>query len=164
MNTTKKGIQAKSADTSIIENRFRNTQPGDVVTYDELSKLLGRSVIEFGRGNVAAARRTLIKESIFFDCVAKEGYRRLNNEEAVSASEHYRSRSRKAARRGMVHLQHVPFEGLTEEAKRKHLLVSAQLGAIDLFSSSSAAKKLESAVKDTSHKLAIGETLKLFGG
>jgi hypothetical protein len=64
----------------------------------------------------------------------------------------------------MVHLQNVPFDGLSDEGKKKHMVTSAQLGAIDLFSSGKAVKKLETAVTDSSHKLAIGETLKLFGG
>lgn len=160
----KNGIQIKSADTSIIENRLRNTKPGDIVTYAELSTLLGRDVVEFCRGNINSARNTLVKESIFFDCITNEGYKRLDNKEAVHASEAYTTRARRAARKGMVHLQNVPFDGLDDEAKKKHLTVSAQLGAIDLFSSSKATKKIEGAVTDASHKLAIGETLKLFGG
>lgn len=161
---TKQGIQAKATDTILIENRLRNTKVGDLVTYDELSKLLGRDVRLFCKSNVDTARRTLISESVFFDCVTGEGYKRLDNEEAVSASNHYRTRARKAARRGMNHLAHVPFEGLTDESKKKHMAISAQLGAIDLFSSTKSLNKIEAAVDNTSHALAIGETLKLFGG
>jgi hypothetical protein len=164
MTEIKKGIAVKSADTSIIENRFRNTQPGDVVTYAELSTLLGRDVREFSMSNIATARRTLVSESIFFDCVTNEGYKRLTAEEAVNASDHYRTRAKKAARRGLVHLQNVPFDSLSEESKRKHLTASAQLGAIELFSSSKSSKKIETAIGNNNHKMALGETLKLFGG
>lgn len=159
----KTGTLIKSADTSIIENRLRNTNPGDIVTYAELSTLLGRDVVTFCRGHINSARRTLVKESIFFDCIPNEGYKRLDNKEAVHASDAYTLRARRAARRGLVHLQNVPFDGLDDDAKRKHMTVSAQLGAIDLFSSGKATKKIEGAVNVT-HKLAIGETLKLFGG
>ena len=158
------GRYIKSADTSVIENRLRKTEPGDVVTYSELSELLGRDAIVHCRSNIASARHTLVKESIFFDCVTNEGYRRLNSEEAVTASDHYRTRARKAARRGLLHLQNVPFDGLTDESKKKHNTMAAQLGAIELFSSTKSGKKIETAIKDTSHKMAIGETLKLFGG
>jgi hypothetical protein len=41
--------------------------------------------------------------------------------------------------------------------------MNTQFGAIELFSSTKATKKIESAVKSTS-PMAIGETLKLFGG
>ena len=159
-----KGIQEKSADTKVIEHRLRNTAEGDIVTYAELSKLLGRDVREYCQSNVQSARRALIGESIFFDCVSGEGYKRLNNEEAVAVSDHYRIRARKAARRGLTHLVNVPFDGLTDESKRKHLAMSAQLGAIELFSSTKSAKRIETAVSETKTTMAIGETLKLFGG
>ena len=154
----------KSNDTAIIENRLRSTKPGDLVSYAELSTLLGRDVNEFCRGNVVSARRTLIKESIFFDCVTNEGYKRLTNEEAVTAADHYRTRAKHAARRGMTQLENVPFDGLSDESKKKHVTLAAQLGAVDLFSSSRATKRIESAVTDASNKMALGETLKLFGG
>ena len=134
------------------------------MTYDELSKLLGRDVRQFCMSNVASARRTLVSESIFFDCLTNEGYKRLTNEEAVTASDHYRTRAKKAARRGLTHLANVPFDSLSDEAKRKHLTASAQLGAIELFSSTKSSKKIETAIGNNNHKMALGETLKLFGG
>ena len=159
-----KGIQEKSADTKVIEHRLRNTQPGDLVTYDELTKLLGRDVRQYCKSNMRSARNSLIGESIFFDCVAGEGLKRLNNEEAVRASDHYRTRARKAARRGLTHLVNVPFDSLSDESKRKHLAMSAQLGAIELFGSTKSSKRIETAVSETKTTMAIGETLKLFGG
>lgn len=161
--TKKKGIFAKSADTLIIENRLRSTAVGDLVTYAELSKLLGRDVREFCTSNVHSARNTLVGESIFFDCISNEGYKRLDNNEAANAADHYRDRITSTANRGIRHLRHVPFDDLSDEAKKKHLTVSAQLGAIKLFGSSKASKRIEAAVKDTA-PMAIGETLKLFGG
>lgn len=155
------GLKAKSTETLIVERRLRDTQPGDIITYEALSALLGRDVREFCRGCVATARRTLQEESLFYDTVSGVGYRRLNNEEACKATAHYLSRSRRAARRGMKHLQRVPYESLTQETQREHLTMSTQLGAIDLFSSSKAGTRIGKAVGSGS-PLPIGETLKLF--
>jgi hypothetical protein len=160
-----KGIQAKSADTLIVENRLRTTEPGDVVTYAELSSLLGRDVREFCLGCVQTARKALIHESVFFDTISNEGYMRLTDDEACKASSHYVDRARSASRRGLTHLQNVQFEKLTDECKRQHLTTSAQLGAIQLFSTGKAGKKISQAVDTAnSRQMAIGETLKLFGG
>lgn len=158
----KKGIQSKSADTLTIEHRLRNTQPGDVVTYEELSTLLGRDVREYCRSNVATARKSLIHDSIYFDTVENEGFRRLNNEEACAAASFYTKRLRRTARRGLTHLQHVKFDELSDDSKKKHLATSAQLGAIHLFSGNNATKRIESKVSG-SMPIPIGETLKLFG-
>ena len=162
--TEKKGIQAKSADTMIVENRLRSTEIGDIVTYDDLSKILGRDVREFCLGSIATARKALIGESIFFDTISKEGYKRLSQEEACGTAKHYVSRVKSAASRGMKHLQNVKFAELSDDAQKKHLTTSAQLGAISLFSSANSEKKIEKRITTSSGPIAIGETLALFGG
>ena len=160
-----KGIQAKSADTLIVENQLRTTRPGDVIQYDELSKLLGRDVRTFCLGSVQTARKALIHESIFFDTIPNEGYKRLTDEEACLSASHYIARAKSASHRGLTHLQNVQFEKLTDEGKRHHLTASAQLGAINMFAAGKAQKKISAAVDATkSQQMAIGETLKLFGG
>lgn len=160
----KTGIQVKSADTKIIEHRFRNTSFGDLVTYDELSTLLGRDVRQFCYGNIRTAVKALMKESIFLDCVAGEGYKRLNDSESVTALEHYRVKARRTVRRGIVHLQNIACDKLTDQDKLKYFAMGTQLQAMELFSGSKAANRIESAVKEQSKQMAIGETLKLFGG
>jgi hypothetical protein len=44
------------------------------------------------------------------------------------------------------------------------MALATQLGTMDLFASTKATKRIETAISDTSHKMAIGETMKLFGG
>lgn len=156
------GIRAKSNDTLIVERRLRETKPGDLVTYEELSTLLGRDVREFCLGCVSTARNSLQAESIFFDTVANEGYMRLDNEQACKVAVHYVAGIKRKARRGMRHLSHVKYDQLSPEAQREHLTMSTQLGAVELFASGKAAKKIEGAVSGST-PLAIGETLKLFG-
>ena len=90
----KSGLFQKSADTSIVENRLRNTVVGEVVTYDSLTTLLGRDSRTFCRSNINSARRSLELESIFFDAISGEGMRRLTEAEADR-----RSHSRNASYR-----------------------------------------------------------------
>lgn len=155
------GIQVKSADTSVIENRLRQAEPGDVVTYEQLSTVLGRDIRVHCRGNLRTARKTLVGEGVFFDVVVGIGLKRLDMEEACVASESYVRRARSAATRGMRHLQNVEFDKLSEAGKQKHLTASAQLGAIHLFGSSKAAKRIAGKIDGESH-LAVGDTLRLF--
>lgn len=158
-----KGIREKSADTSILENRLRNTSPGDVIPYTELSTILGRDVREFCRGNLATARKTLVEEKIHFDVIFGEGLKRLDGDGAVNAGGSFVGKARRAASKGMKILQNIEFDELSPESRKSHLTKSAQLGAIKLFGSSKSSKKIESKVTGDS-PLAIGETLKLFGG
>lgn len=160
----KTGVQLKSADTKIIEHRLRTTSAGEVVTYDELSKLLGRDVRVHCYGNIQTAIKALIKESVFFDCVIGNGYRRLNESESVAALEHYRIKARRAVRRGIVHLQHIEADKLSEQDRLKYFAAGTQLQALELFSGAKAGNKIEAAVTKCASQMAIGETLKLFGG
>lgn len=162
MADLKRGIQAKSHDTLIVENRLRKTEEGDLVTYDDLSTLLGRDVRKFGKGCIVTARKTLIAESVFFDVIPREGLKRITQEEACNAADSYLVKTRNAASRGMKHLQNVAFDKLSEQGQKKHLTTSAQLGAVQMFSSAKAAKRIEA--KTSNSQLALGDTLKLFGG
>lgn len=160
--TETKTIGEKSADTIILEQTLRSADVGDVVSYEDMSKKLGRDVRVHCYSNLQSARRALETESLFFGVIPNEGLKRLTNDEAVVASSDYTRRARSAARRGMRHLAYVPFADLSNEKKQQHLTLSAQLGAIQLFSGSKAADKISKRVGQTSHVLAVGETLNLF--
>lgn len=159
----KRGIQEKSNDTLVIENRLRTSSVGELVTYDDLSKLLGRDVRVHCIGNLTTARRVLRDEKIFFVTVRGDGVRRISQEEAVNClPDHSIKRAKSAARQGIKCLRNIEYDQLSEDGKKKHLSSSAQLGAIELFSSAKATKKIEGKVGDS--PIPIGETLKLFGG
>lgn len=159
------GMFEKSADTLIIENRLRSAAVGDVVTYEDLSTLLGRDVRQFCRSSITSARHTLEGEAIFFDTIANEGLKRITESEAVTKTvPNYVARAKSAAGRGIRVLQNVQYDKLDDATKRKHLSTSAQLGAIKLFTSTKATKAIEGKVEQTKATLPIGETLKLFGG
>lgn len=153
----------KSADTLVIENRLRETQIGEIVTYEELTKLLGRDVRQFCVSSLRSARHALITEAIFFDVIDNTGLRRLTSEEAAEYSTSFVRRARATSRRGLRHLQNVNFAELSDKAQQLHLTTSTQLGMIDLFGSSKSGNKISQAVKN-GKSLPVGETLKLFGG
>jgi len=56
-------IFRRSHDTDVLVNMLSKLDPGDVITYDELSKVIGRDVREgTARGALLSARRVLLKE------------------------------------------------------------------------------------------------------
>lgn len=164
MSEATKGRFEKSVDTSIIEKRLRDSNEGDVVSYEELSKLLGRDVREFCYGNLSTARKTLVDESIFFDVVDGVGYKRLTNEESVKSPQSYLKRATNAAKQAVRHLRNIKFDELSDSGKKSHLVASAVGGAMMMFGSSKASRRIESKVAAENKELPIGETLKLFGG
>jgi len=154
----------KSNDTKILESVLEGASVGDLVTYEELSKAIGRDVRKFAQPSLCSARRGLLNaKRIVFGCETGVGLKRLNDEEIVHSSESDRRRMKRAATRAIKKLAVVNFEGLSEELKRQHVVASAQLGAIEMFSGKNATKKIESKVDGSKTTLAIGETLQMFG-
>ena len=162
--TKQRGIAEKSADTITIEHRLRKLSVDEIVTYDELSTLLGRDVRTHCSGNMQTARKELEKDALFFGTVRGKGIVRLSNDGAVESSKSHLVRARRATTRGLRKLACVPFEQLSDKAKKSHLVTSAQLGAMNLFAKSSSARKIEQKTNGSEQPVPIGETLKLFGG
>lgn len=155
-------IHEKSADTSILESVLREAEVGQMVTYDQMSKAIGRDVREHARSALATARKTLLKEGLVFGVEAKTGLIRLNDAGILQSTESDRRRVMRATKRSLHKLALVDFEKLDAEDKKKHITMSAQMGTLGMFASSSAQKKIASKVNGKA--LPIGETLKLFGG
>jgi hypothetical protein len=155
----------KSHDASVIESLLSETKVGDTVTFQKMSEAIGRDVRKFAHGAMNTARKCLLRDKrIVFDSVRDVGLVRLGDAEIVkSSTSDVQSIKRKSMKR-IQKLSCVVFENLTDDAKRQHLALSSQLGVIAMFSANGSTKKIESHVKPNSSQLAIGETLKLFGG
>ena len=157
-----KTIAEKSVDTLLIENRLRQTEVNDEVSYNELSTILGRDVRQFCAYNLYSARNCLEREGIFFETIRNQGVKRIDNRTAVTTSVKFVNQSRRAASRGIKRLSSVPFAELDEESKKEHLSRSAQFGAISLFSKESAHKKIATKVDSNSERVPVGKVLELF--
>lgn len=153
----------KSADTKILENVLAEAKVGQTFTYSELSAAIGRDVREHALASLRTARRGVLKSKGFVFAVERDiGLVRLDDVGILKSMEFDRRRLQRGAKRSLRKLTVVDFENLAEEDKRKHIVASAQMGAIAMFSHKTASRKIESHV--TTHKqLPIGETLKMFG-
>lgn len=153
----------ESNDTKIIESVLLGAEIGDLITYEELSKAIGRDVRTFAQPSLRSARQgVLVSKGIVFGVETNVGLRRLNDEEIVDSIESDRARVRRATRKSLKKLTVVKFDNLSEEKKRQHVVASAQMGAIELFSTKNATKRIASKVDAGKTTIAIGETLKMF--
>lgn len=150
-----------SADRKIIENMLENTEVGQLVTYEALSKAIGRDVRTYASGALQGARKALLQKRIVFDCESKVGLVRLNDAQIIDSTESERARIMRASKRGLQKLASVEFSKLSDEEKKKHVARSAVFGTLTMFSTASSVKKIENHA--TVKEMAIGETLKLFG-
>ena len=154
----------KSADTKIIESVLAEANVGDLITYEQLSKAIGRDVRVHALASLSSARRSLLASNKYvFGVERGVGLRRLDDTQIVDASEYDRKKMKRQANRSLRKLSVVDFDNLPEQKKRQHIVASAQFGAIEMFATKNATKKIESKIDDSKKALPIGETLKLFG-
>ena len=154
----------KSADTKIIESVLAEANVGDLITYEQLSRALGRDVRVHALSSLGSARRSLLASKKYvFEVEKNVGLRRLNDQQIVDSMEYDRKKMRRQANRSLRKLSVVDFDNLSEDKKRQHIVASAQLGAIEMFATKNATKKIESKIDNSKKALPIGETLKLFG-
>jgi hypothetical protein len=160
-----KMIHEKSNDTKIIESVLAEAEVGQTITYQELSAAIGRDVRQFAYPSLISARRCLQNtKRMVFGVEANVGLIRLNDSGIVESTEHDRKIIQRRAKRTIDKLRCAEFDKLTGEEKRRHVTASAQMGAVAMFASKNATKKIAGKVNGSSDALPIGETLKLFGG
>jgi len=151
----------KSADTKVIESVLAEAKIGDTITYETLSKAIGRDVRQFASGALNSARRTMLNEKgMVFGTENNVGLKRLDDSQIVNASEDDRRKMHRMSNRAIRKLGCVNFDGLSKENKQKHLTASAQFGALQMFSTASTNKKIEQKVEEKT--MPVGDVLKLF--
>jgi hypothetical protein len=152
----------KSADTKVIEDLLRQVEVGESITYETISKAIGRDVRVYARPALQSARDSLIKEDFVFDTEIGTGLVRLDSAGIVDSIELDRKKLHRRAKKTLLKLSIAKYDELDDETKRRHVAMSAQMGALAMFSNKSASKKIESRVNAETKVLPIGETLKLF--
>lgn len=153
----------KSADTKILESLLSSSAVGDTITYEQMSKAIGRDVRQHAISSLRSARRMLVSKGIVFGVENNVGVVRLDDSGILKSTESDRQRTRRIAKFSLRKLSAIVFEKLTGEERKLHIARSAQLGAVAMIADASSMKKIQSRVDpNQSVQLAIGETLKLF--
>lgn len=154
-----------SIETRELYDRLSKLAVGEMVTYEELSKLLGvKSVRASAAAALNYARHMAQRDHrIVTDAVWGVGIKRLSDSEAVAASSGTFSRIRRTAKRGIDRTTAVEFDTLSNEDKIRHNAAVSGLGVLRYLSKPKEIKKLEAAVNASqTGQLPIGRTLELF--
>lgn len=152
-------------DAALLAKRLAKAEFGELVTYKELSGMIGRSVQGDARHVMASARRVVLRESeIAFAVVENEGLRRMTDDELAEsfhpALRHIRRTAKKAGRV-------VACADMAKLAPDKQRAVSVGLstvGAIELFTATKNVRKIEDSIKPSQipQKVNVEELSKLF--
>lgn len=159
-----KTIPQISVDSQTLYRRLIQASVGEVITYDELTALIGRNVRpkEKGYANLYTAKKRALNENqIVFGPVQGVGIKRLDDAETVSASRCHLHKSRTAARYSRRIAATVDPKNLTAEDRALYEATSLTAATIDLVTKPSKQKALETRIK-TSDKPPVAEVLRMF--
>ena len=160
----KKTIPAISIESQKVIERLGWCEPGDFVSYQELSQIAGGDIQDGKYFALDTGRKRLERDrSYVFATVKNEGVKRLTDEEIVRTSEIGITKVRREARRSVRKLVCVDFDTLTNVAKIKHNARLSVFGALAIVTSAKKQRLIEQAVSETKTRLDVGQTLRLFG-
>lgn len=157
----KKTVSEISIDTQLIINRLTETKEGDVVSYEELSQLVGRDVRTIAKGCTRTARKRLLKSQIHFDCIVNVGFKRCNDKEKVHCGGAYIGKARRACRRGIqVTASVMNYDAMSKEDQVQHNMQLSIFQTLRSLSTSQKQKAVSERVEQGHQRLSLAGTLK----
>lgn len=156
-----------SVDTQIIFDRLCKAEIGEIVTYSELNKLIGRNT---QAGNdayscLASARRKALHENkIVFDVIMNNGLKRLDDSGIIGrGGQRIQDHIRKSIRGGARILSCIQdYDGMVNADKVRHNSMLSIYGAMTMMLKDKSIKMIESKVEEKQDKLAANRLLELF--
>jgi hypothetical protein len=159
----KHAICARSLDADLLYRRLIKALPREVITYEELSKIIRKDVRK-RRWLLDTARRRALRENCFvFDTVTGVGLQCCDDTGRVRVGAAKVKTVRKAANKGIVVLATVEkFGEMSPELQAQHNTAMAMLGIAEQFAKPSTWQKINKVVTTTQRALQLEETLELF--
>lgn len=157
-------IGEASADVRLVVEHMKKVSPGDTVTYQELTRLIGRDVTVH-RHICDSARRILLREhNAVFRAVMNEGFRRLEDSQVVDVvTVERKQRIRKQAASAIREISSVNYQRLDKDRQLRHNTGLAMFGALIQATGRASVKKLQERVANAGGKIDAKGTLKLIG-
>jgi hypothetical protein len=114
-------IKARSPETQLLVQCLRDAPDGALVTYDELSKVVGQSIRAGtpGYGFMVSALK-IVRDQYYktFKCQTNEGYKHFVNEtEFLALAESERKRVQRACSTGLKRVSNAKIETFNAEAR-----------------------------------------------
>jgi len=160
---TESKIRELSIEAKLLYQRMRTMKPGDTLTYEEMSEIIGRSIQQV-RHVLYTARKMAEREDLLtFGTITSEGIRCLNTSEIISTGDtairHIHRTARRAARRfncvGDLNL-------LPNEEKIRMNTKASVLGVLAHITTAKSLRKIEAPVAQTMEAIPHAKALEVF--
>lgn len=153
-----------NVDARVILARLKAAKVGDVITYSELSELVGRDVQKGSRHILEAARRWAKKDRVIFGVITGQGLKRLDDAGKVRVGSGMMDKIRRTSRRAAQTLAAVEnFDALPNEMKIQHNMSLSVFGIIQQATSRKVQDRIAEKVEGVEGGvLAMKKSLELF--
>lgn len=159
----KRSLQELSELSKKVYFRLVTVPTNEMVTYFELSKLIGRNVQKEGRFHLDTARKMAMRDDkIVFGTVRNEGVKRLDDVAVVETGQGSVTKVRRACHRGVRVVTTANYSQLPNEMKHKRNMYVSVLGALEMATKAPNMRRLEQKVTTSECTLSIGRTLDAF--
>lgn len=162
----RKGTFKLSVDTDMVHKRIVAANIGEVITYAELTELIGRDVQGAARYVLHSARNMAMREDrAVFGVNTDVGLVRLDDCAVVDAGADGMAKARRAIRKGARVLGCVNnFDAMPNEKKIQHNTALSLFGALHEAMKPKSVARIEAAVTREAGEIPFAKTLELFAG
>jgi hypothetical protein len=158
-----KRIPSISIESQEVVRRLEKCAVGEVIAYEELSKIAMGDIQSEKHFALQTARKVLLKENGWvFECVVNTGVKRLNDAEILQLGESEVGKIHNAARRTTAKLSCVDYDSLTREQQISHNARMSITSTLAHITKAKQVKQIECAVEKSQSRLLVAETLAAF--
>jgi len=162
---SKRHIGQVTWDTKALADRLAKAKTGELITYEELSGLIGRNVQAIARSNMESARDIVMRDGqIVFGVVRNIGLKRLNAAETVQTGQDSVDHIRRTSKRALRRITSLEYEALPNEMKIKHNMYASAFGVLAHMMGAPQMRRLEGRVEAAHDRLPLMKTLEAFKG
>lgn len=156
----KQGLGIISHDVQIIYRRLIDTEDGDIISYTELSELIGQNILK-KRYILNSARRKAANENhIEFDTITRYGIERLSSNRIIEITgPRTLNRIRTMNEKNRTKILNTNYQKLSEENKCKKDLYITMTNFIDHTTREETIKKIKDGINSDRKKSSINSCL-----
>jgi hypothetical protein len=150
-----------SADAKLLADLLRKAQPGETVEYQTMNDLIRGNVQGDDRGKLYTAMKWLRDEDgILFQCIPKQGYVRLTDQQAAeNLGRVATKKTQEAAKRGLQNIRAINVAQVDENGRVEMAMRGTMLSIQYYAGKDATGRKLLPKVRDSGHDLPTKEAL-----
>ena len=157
--TKKRGHFERAYETGLFVERFRKLETDEMLTYGELSVMVGYNV-QTKRSHLDSARRIILaEENVLIETIHGVGLRRSGNTGALGAGTRSRERICRESRRGLRRLGCADIAVMDNAQRLQFNGTAGVLGVLQECAKPKTARQLEGRVKAAGERLPVQKIL-----